>query len=156
MTPPRFVYDRGAAQCVWNDPLAEFAFDRVLTDRRSGEVTAELAVWLTSPTRALQHRGRVNLMSTRSRAEFANLLEKRAKGLDWAGMLEVASFRVVDASRKGRAPLILSTAQRPAMGANLFGPELPIPADDPVVFHGDGGDMKSFTALAIAASVASG
>jgi len=100
---PDFTYDRGAAVCRWSDPATEFSFDRVLTDRRSGEVTAELAVWITAPTRALLHRGRLNLLSTTSRATFAKHLAGRHAGPDWAGLLEVGSFRVVDASRKGRA-----------------------------------------------------
>jgi len=153
--PTEYSFTRGSATVAW--PGVEMVVRRIASDRRSGDVTAEAEIWITTPTRALLHRGRVNLLSTRSRAELANLLGKRSPGRDWGQLVEVAAYRIVESSRQGAPALMLGAAQRPAVADSLF-PEslLAIPEGDVSICFGDGGNYKSYFCLGLLASLASG
>jgi AAA domain len=153
MRPSVFTYDRGIARAVWEEPArVEMRFDHVRTERRTAEASAEITV-LSGSDDALRllHRTRLNLISTRSRTETARYLESRMRGPDWAGLLEVASWKVLDAHRRGRPAILLRDAQQPPGAGVLLRPLLL--ARDPVVIFGDGGAAKSYLALALALCV---
>ena len=84
MNGPHVSVEYGHYTYEWGDPdRAIFELDYLRTDR--GEVSAEVTVTSTVPTGGLVHVARVNLLSTRSVAEFAGHLAKRRPGIasDW-------------------------------------------------------------------------
>jgi hypothetical protein len=149
---PEFAYARGIARCAWVNPALEMKFDLLRLDRRSGELSAEVTV--TSQANGhpgLLHRARLNLGSTRSRAEVVNHLTRRLDGPDWAGLLELASWKVTEAYRQGPPVFLLRDAVEPqAVGWAL---EPLVIARDAVIFFGDGGAVKSYTVLALAVAL---
>jgi AAA domain len=149
---PEFSYHRGIARCAWADPALEMKFDLLRLDRRSGELSAEVTVLSQANGHGgLLHRARLNLGSTRSRAEVVNHLARRLDGPDWSGLLEVASWKVIEAYRQGAPAFLLRDAvEPPAVGWALK--PLAI-ASDAVIFFGDGGAVKSYTVLALAVAL---
>src|SRR5437899_12908519 len=108
---PDFAYARGQARVSWPEPPVEMKFDLMRLERRSGELSAELTVLSGSNGHAgVVHRGRVNLGSTRSRAELTTHLNRRLTGPDWVDMIEVASWKVIEAYRQGRPAFLLRDA----------------------------------------------
>jgi hypothetical protein len=155
--PPTFVYDRSIATVTWDwlQPAIEMRFDLLRLDRRTGEVSAEVTTTagLNGSTELL-HRSRLNLVSTRSRAEAATHLERRLEGQDWPRKLEAACWKVVEAHRRGRPAMLLREAKEPESASWALKPLLL--ARDPVLIFGDGGTSKSYLALALALAVHTG
>ena len=155
MNAPTFKFDRGMATTTWADPPVEFQFSGIRSDRRSGDLTAELAVYVGSgQSRGLLHRAKVNASSTRGQSEFSNHLDRRQKGPDWSGMLEVACWRMIEASRRGDPAILLRDAAPPA-GDTWILPPLAL-SRLPVILFGDGGAAKSYVVLAAALSIHTG
>jgi DNA-binding CsgD family transcriptional regulator len=154
---PEFSYSRGIARVDWAEPAVGFTFDLLRLERRTGELSAELTVKAPvngNGTLGLLHRARVTLGSTRSRTELTNHLQRRQDGPDWPGLLEVASWKVIEAYRQGAPAFLLRDAIEPAVTGWALKPVLI--ARDPVILFGDGGSLKSYTALAFAVSLQSG
>jgi AAA domain-containing protein len=149
--PDHFSFERGIARASWTDPDVELKFDLMRLDRRSGELSAELTV-LGGPE--LLHRARLNLAATRSRSEFSNHLTKRMAGPDWSGLLESAGWQVTEAFRQGAPAFLLRDAEEPVAAGWAMKPLLL--AKDPVILFGDGGGLKSYTALATAITLQTG
>ncbi len=155
MKAPEFSYARGIARCTWTEPAAELKFDLLRLDRRTGELSAELTVVSKSNGHAgLLHRARLNLGSTRSRADFTNHLSRRLSGPDWPGLVEAAAWKVIEAYRQGPPAFLLRDAVEPAAVGWALKP-LAI-ARDSVILFGDGGDMKSYTVLTLALGLQTG
>ena len=110
MNEPWHTRDSGAHRFEWSDPeRLIFEFDLIRTER-SGEVTAEVLVTSTAPAiGGTIHHARLNLVSTRSRAEVAKHLATRAPSLsvgDWPQLLEYACRETVLAYRAGAPAMI--------------------------------------------------
>lgn len=124
---------------------------------RSGEITAEITARLTTPGLARRiHRARFNLSSTRTRSELAKHLGARHRGSDipWAELLEQAIDATVEAHRAGEPAIRLVDAERPAFAGSMLGGLLV--GGHPSILNGDGGTMKSYTALGAALSLQTG
>jgi len=139
----------------WGDPdRAILELDQLRADR--GEVFAEMTVTSTAPTGGTLHVARVNLLSTRSRADLAKHLAQRAPGLstDWPKLVEIASIETVRAFREGAPAILLRDAPVPIDAGYVLPPLLV--ARMPTILFGDGGSAKSLLALAAAASIETG
>lgn len=152
---PEFSYARGIARCTWPDPGVELKFDLLRLERRTGELTAEVTTFTGSNgSTGLLHRARCNLGSTRSLAEYTNHLGKRLSGPDWPGLVETAAWKVIEAFRQGPPAFLLRDAIEPPATGWALKPILL--ARDPVILFADGGQLKSYQALAFAVSLQSG
>ena len=93
----------------------------------------------------------LNLSSVRARSERARYLGSRAqttnREVDWVGLLEELSQRVLEAERKGQPAVDLRTLPRPAPDDALEVDGLTLPRRHPTVVFGDGGAAKSYLAL---------
>jgi hypothetical protein len=157
MIEPWHTRDSGAHRYEWADPeRLILEFDLIRTER-SGEVTAELLVTSTAPAiGGTIHHARVNLVSTRSRAELAKHLGTRvpALSLDWSQVIEYACRETVLAYRAGAPAILLRDAPEPEAGAFLIPPF--VLARMPTLMFGDGGSAKSLIALAAGLTVHTG
>ena len=104
----------------------------------------------------LVHVARVDLLSTRSLAEFAKHVSARASGTgtDWSVLLEVAAREVIRRFRGGAPAVLLRDVEPPEDAGDLLSPLLV--ARMPTILFGDGGTGKSLIALAVAATLDSG
>jgi AAA domain len=152
---PDFAFARGQASMTWQDLGIEMKFDLLRLERRTGELTAEVTVRGTSNGHSgLLHRARLNLGSGRSRSEFVTHLTRRWAGPAWPDHVEQAAWHVIEASRRGRPAFLLRDAvEPPAVGWAL---EPILLARDPVILFGDGGDLKSYCALAFGIALQTG
>ncbi len=156
MNEPWHTRDTGTHRYEWTDPeRLILEFDLIRTER-SGEVTAELLATSTAPTGGAIHHARVNLVSTRSRAELAKHLATRAPALslDWSQLLEYACRETVLAYRAGAPAILLRDALEPEAGTAILPPLLL--ARMPTMIFGDGGSGKSLLSLAAALSIDTG
>ena len=99
-----------------------------------------------------------NLTSIRSRQERAKYLAARAQtreeDLDWLGLLEELSQRVLAADRAGQPAVSLRDLPRPVPDDTLEVDGFPLLARQPVFIFGDGGVAKSYLSLNIAGVLA--
>lgn len=155
MTEPTFTFDRGIGTAAWGEPgtpsRLELTFDWLSTERRTGEVKAELVVRNGAPDARPIFRDSVNLTSSRARAATAKELAALRSGQNWREMLEDVCWRVVDAHRQGRPAILLRDAVAPLDGEELIAPLAT--KRDPAILFGDGGVSKSLVGLALAASI---
>jgi hypothetical protein len=149
---PTVTVDRGLVTVDWPDPwYVRFDFD-LFRSERTGEMTAEVVVKSVGPGyRDRLHHARVNLTSTRSRAELTNTLKRRQDGLDWDRIVEGTSTLALEAMRNGEPAILLRDAQRPPDAGWLLPPL--VLGRLPSILFGDGGSLKSYIALAAAVSI---
>lgn len=151
-----FNLEHGIYTTEWGEPVwARVELD-MLRQERSGELTGEVTVRSTTP--GLEdhlHTARMTLTGTRSRAEVARHLKSRDQtARDWAGIVEVACVRTVNAFRAGEPAILLRDAPQPIDAGYAVEPVAH--SRLPVTVFGDGGGGKSWLALAIAASIQAG
>jgi hypothetical protein len=152
---PDFSFSRGIATCAWSDPAVALKFDLMRSERRTGELSAEVtATSGTNGSTGLLHRARIRLDSTRSLAEFSNHLGRRLSGPDWPGLVEAAAWKVIEAYRQGPPAFMLRDAVEPPATGWALKPILL--GRDPVILFADGGQLKSYQALAFAVSLQNG
>ena len=119
--------------------------------REHGEgMTAEVTAGVLAT--AASYWARLNLVATRSRAEFAKAAEQACGG-EWRAVLDAACRAVITAERVGE-PAVAATAERPD-AARWLVPGL-FPLGQTSILYGDGGTGKSLLALALALSGLSG
>ena len=157
MSQPDVETRAGYHAVRWGEPeYVSIEFD-LLRSERSGEVTSEVTVYATPDGLVSHlHTARLNLSSTRSRAELAKYLRARSNGHqpDWEGALEYACAYALRTYRAGAPSLLLRDAPRPE-GAGLILPPLAL-GTMPTILYGDGGNAKSLLALAIAETIETG
>jgi hypothetical protein len=72
------------------------------------ELTGEVTIQSSRPPRpGLLHSARLNLMSTRARADLAKALALRDGDLDWGGLLEAMCFLAREQHREGEPAVVL-------------------------------------------------
>lgn len=105
-------------------------------------------------SRKLLHRSNLNLMAARSRTELANNLLRRREDVDWNALIEQFCFLAIERWRDGDPTIDLRDVdftQRPRWFIKPY-----LEYGGPTVLFGPGGTSKSFFALAMAVTVASG
>lgn len=151
--PPRVASGAGRHAVTYETEGVEFAFERVRTERRSGEQTAELTVWDTFTGVEVHSGARVNLTSTRARTELANALARQAKHAAWPELVEGA-FAIARKAMRTREPaILLRDAER---RESRFMTEPLLTDAGATVLFGDGGTGKSLLALAAAVDLHNG
>jgi hypothetical protein len=115
----------------------------------SDAIWAELSV--TREGREL-YMDRINLLSSR-RLGAIKLLGERARGIDWAPLLEFAYRQTIDAIRRGTPAVLLRARPAPPV-RHLVRPVL-LERDVNVIF-GPPGTLKSYVAAVLARLVATG
>ena len=156
MSGPYLTSDRGSYRLEWPDPeRAILEFDLIRTGR-DGDVTAEVTATSTGPNGGTVAVNRLNLLASRSRAEFANHLGKRTAGssTDWPTILEIACREVVVAFRAGQPAVLLRDAVQPEDAGHILPPLLV--GRMPTIWYGDGGSAKSYLSLAAALTIHTG
>jgi hypothetical protein len=154
---PHHSHRHGRHTFEWGDPeRAILELDYIRSDR--GDVSAEVSATSTAPAHGgLVHVARVNLLSTRSLAEYSAHVAKRTNGVgtDWPGLVAAAAVETVRVIRAG-TPAVLLADVEPAPDAGYILREPDLPARLPAALFGDGGSAKSLLALAVAASIVTG
>lgn len=159
--PREFTEDGDHYSLSISDLGLSLHIDRLRRERH--ELIGELSVYCTLPGACVVNGNHslsiadLNLSSARCRAERARLLQTRANipKLDWAGVLEEFSQRVIEAERRGEPAVDLR--QVPAQPVDnltysILG--LDCPKNHPTVLFGDGGTCKSYLALYLAGKIA--
>jgi hypothetical protein len=156
---PVCFIEQGIYTALWDAPLSVMVeFDFVATDRH-GETGAEMAVYWSDPADPLSMlRTRVNLVSLASRDRLAASLEKRTNGLqlDWRRMLDQAMRWTMEQYRIGEPGGLLRDAPDIEPGADLLTEPAILEADGGTILFGDGGSLKSWSGLALGASLQAG
>lgn len=102
--------------------------------------------------------GVLNFYAPTSRATWAKEAKLRCGGdtsmLDWAGYLERFTAQVIAAERVGDPLVMLDTLELSTANRYLI-PGL-VSAEETTIWFGDGGSMKSYLALAAAATIETG
>jgi AAA domain len=152
---PVFTFDHGVASVHWADLAIELIFERIHEDWRSHEMSAEVTyLELSDGGPTPLHRARLNLGSTTARATAVKHLGTLHQGVDWNLLLERAAWKVVDAVREGLPAILLRDAVAPEHERFLLKP-IALYGDSVITF-GDSGSMKSYLAIAGAASIHTG
>src|SRR5262245_60934193 len=138
-----------------------FEVDRL---RRHGdELIGELTVYCHLPgaqtvngTDGVLLIGDFNFSSVRARQDRAKLLATRARSaeIDWYGLVEEFSERVLQEEREGEPDVDLRSLTKPERGDELRVGPLPCPRRHPSILFGDGGTAKSYLALYAAGMLA--
>jgi hypothetical protein len=136
------------------EPGLNVQFDLTRLRRDRGELMGELAVSCGMlGTRAIDGYlaiGNFNVSAPRSRQERAKYLQERGRTgytVDWLGLLEELSQRVLSAERAGRPAIRLCDMPRPAPADTFTMDGVRLLRDHPTILFGDGGSMKSYLAL---------
>lgn len=157
-TGPSVVVDQGIYTVRWPDPdWVTLEFDLLTTDRRTGDTSAEAAIYLTSEgDNRFLHRARLNLLSTIAQERLAKYIAGRAPHLKvrWTEVISTSCDYILEEYRKGEPYIKLRDAPEPAHRGSLLPPLLA--GDGTTILFGDGGTGKSLMAVAVAASLQSG
>lgn len=132
--------------------------DYVRTDKY-GDTHAELAIFWSDPLDpAACLRTRISLVSLTGRDRLASALEKRTQPLqlDWRRMLDQAVSWTLGQYRTGDPGLLLRDAEELAADADALTDPPLVESDGFTVLFGDGGSLKSWTGLALGASLHGG
>jgi len=136
----------------WDTEKVSIELDRVTQER--GTILAEITIRTSLPgVGGHLHRGRLNLLSTSSRATLARFLEGRTDGLglDWPAFLEYAAVMAVDLLREGEPVVNLADLEPREEVRHRLHPVAP--KGKPTEIFGDGGSGKSTLADLWAISV---
>jgi hypothetical protein len=152
-TPPRLSSHAGRHTVTWESEGVEFTFERVRTERRGGELTAELTVYDGFTGLESYGGARVNLTSPRARSELVNALSRAVQRADWGELVE-GTFSLARKAMRTREPAILLRDAERRESSFMVDPLL-TDAGATVIF-GDGGTGKSLLALAAAIDLHTG
>lgn len=134
----------------------EFRVDRL--HQKFGETVGELSVssgiLSARSVDGILSTGTFNFSAPRERDGWSKRLAMRARTngkLDWFGLLEELSQRVLNAEREGHTPAVILRTVPPRPSAPMFDVlGLRFPKEHPAGLFGPGDSLKSFLMLAIA------
>jgi hypothetical protein len=124
--------------------------------RESGALVGELIVRCSvagvTTHDGILTAGDLNLSSVRARQERGKYLADRARleGVDFVGLVEELSQKIINAEREGAPLKFLRDLPRPALDDELVIDGLPLLRRHPLIMFGDGGAAKSYLALYLA------
>ena len=140
----------------WADEQVDLLMER-LHESKSGDLTAEIEVRCSRDVpNALMHHARLNLISTRSRADVIKALANRVPEheIDWSAAIEYVCHLAIKQWREGD-PIIDLRLVQPREGTRFLLDPYVEHAGATVLFA-DGGVGKSMFGLSIGAAIASG
>jgi len=136
----------GGYDFAWGEEKIQIKAQRA-REHKDGAVTVELNITTSAPGYSPHlHLGKLNLLSSQSKASLSRLLQGIYEPANWDEVLEQVSTYIVDRIRKGEPVEVLCTDGDIAPPGYLLYPV--IPQGQPTVFFGDGGSLKSLMALA--------
>jgi hypothetical protein len=152
--PPQLVVLHGCYSVMFHTENLQLDFERMRADRRSGDLSAELTVYVGAAGGEQIHSGaRLNLSSTAARSTLAKHLEGRRQRGDWSELVETAVRMTRSAMRRGEPSILLRDA--PVEQASYVLEPIAARHGTTILF-GDGSSAKSLLALAIAACLERG
>jgi hypothetical protein len=152
----------GDARFVFEVPDLGVVFDvdRLRRDRFGslrGELTVTTDLAGARTVDGTLSSAEFNLSDLRARRELADVLRGRARtkddDVDWHGLLEEFCLRVRDAERRGSPAVLLRDLPKPAPDAECDLDGVRLLKNHPVCIFGDGGGLKSYTALKLGGSL---
>jgi hypothetical protein len=148
-----FVYEGGVARTHFPAVGIRIDVERIRTER-SGDTTGDVSVYLGIYSELVSTQ-RLTLSGTRSRADLARSLAVRVPSEPmWPEMVDAACIEALRAFRAGSPAVLLRDLARPPAGGYIL-PPLVIDRHATIWF-GDGGDLKSYLALAAGAAIQTG
>lgn len=145
---PTFEQAAGVFRLRWPEAVVEFR-----AVETSGHAIYALAT-AASGGRSLPDTG-LNLVNAKARTDLATAIERLSPGPAWRGRVDDAVRAVLSAHRDGEPAVDLARLPPAAIGDPFLVRPLVL-RSDPVILFGDGGSLKSRTALLVAATVATG
>ncbi len=136
-------------QVRWPDVGYEADFGRIVD--KDDALVAEVSI---RDRERVIHRGRLNLLASRSVASLANQMTERAPDVEWRELINEAIIKVTDRYREGDPLLYLPEFQDDGAPRWLLEPYLE--TEGVTVLYAAGGTGKGWLALAIALCIASG
>ena len=127
--------------------------DRISEDSRHN-TTAEILVHKTDAPEPHVHQARMNLTSTRTRADIARHCEARFPDLDWVALIEQTCVVILDKYREGEPAVNLLDV--PVREGLRYRVEPIIYEQQANIIYGDGGLGKSMFALYLSCLIAAG
>jgi hypothetical protein len=149
----------GIYTLTWDQPGSVLLEVDFVTTDRHGETYGELAVYWSDPADPLATvRAHLNLISLQSRERLAASLGKRTAhlGIKWLPKLDQAARWIMERYRRGDPGLLLRDAEDLDDGADALTDPPLIEADGLSILFGDGGSLKSWIGLGLAASLQAG
>lgn len=151
--------DEGHYRLKFPEIGVTLAVDHLHRDRGAlqGELVVECRLPGARTFNGILSIGDYNLSSVRARKERASYLAARAQTVDtvdWTGMLEEFSQRVLAAERLGQPAVSLRDLPRPAAEDALVVDGVTLLAQHPEIWFGDGGAGKSYLGLHVAGVLA--
>ena len=142
----------GIYTLVWEQEGVGIRLDRLMEDSKFS-VTGEVLVRLAG--RHI-HQARMNLTSTRGRADVVRQCKSRnaAEHIDWDSFIEEAAMVVLERFRAGAESIDFTSYTPPPKSKFLFPPYLL--DGEANLFYGPGGSGKSYLAAYICAHVSKG
>jgi hypothetical protein len=155
MKPSQFRRDGDEFLAIWESAGVGIGFSRI-RESDSGMLYAELDVQSIRPDAqgTLLSPSRFNLMAATERKRLAELLAQRAPDVVWADALEAAIGRVIRDWRTPEPLVDLWDVEDPGSLTYLHRPLLV--ENDTNIWYADEQSLKSYLAMATAASVVSG
>jgi hypothetical protein len=142
----------GVYTLVWEQEGVGIRIDKLIEDSRYA-VTGEILVRLAGKH---IHQARMNLTSTRGRADVVRQCKSRfgAEHVDWDSFIEESSMLVLEKFRSGAEAIDFKVYEPPKRSSFRFKPFLL--DGEPNLFFGPGGSGKSYLAAYCAAHVSKG
>jgi hypothetical protein len=146
----------GGYRLIWAHERVQATITRLADSRKDQSTSAEVLLTATDaiPGAAHMHQGRVNLTSTRAKADLAKALTGMDNSIRWADIVEAMCVGVLKLHRQGEP--IISVGTMPLSGGQRYRVWPMCPDGVCSVLFGEGGTGKSFIATLIAVLVQSG
>jgi len=146
----------GGYRLIWAHERVMATVTRLTDSRKDMSTSAEVLVTATdAPAGAAHmHQGRVNLTSTRAKADLAKALRGRDESVTWIDLVESLCVEVLKLHRMGEPVVAVGT--QPLNGGQKYRLWPLCPDGVSTVLFGEGGTGKSFLATLCAVLVQAG